>query len=105
MAAYRNYPTLMLLHLRRNFPTFGFERYRFEQRGERGRREMDRFDERVRAEWKLRCLMMSAYQTAGPAIEVSRSLSYDSYVPSVLMTCDFVGDKRKKGGTVDRGAL
>lgn len=84
MAAYRNYPTLMLLHLRKNFPMFGFERYRYEQGGARGRREMDKFDERVKAEWKLRCLLMSAYQTAGPALEVSPDSCCGSY-SSILM--------------------
>ena len=71
VAAYRHFPTLMLLHLRRNFPTFGFENYRVEAGGERGRRELERFDRRFEREWSVRCLMMSAYQTAGPAIEVS----------------------------------
>lgn len=69
-AAYRNFPTLMLLHLRRNFPTFGFEHYRVDMGGERATRDMERFDARFRGEYRIRCLMMSAYQTAGPAIEV-----------------------------------
>lgn len=71
VAAYRTFPTLMLLHLRRNFPTFGFERYRVEAGGEAGRRELERFDRRFWREWSARCLMMSALQTASPAIEVS----------------------------------
>lgn len=79
-AAYRNFPTLMLLHLRRNFPWYGFERYRVEQGGDRGRRELARFDKEFNREWKLRCLMMSAFQTAGPAIDVSVAAEWRSTV-------------------------
>ena len=75
-AAYRNFPTLMVLHLRRNFPTFGFERYRVDASGDRGRRELRRFDERWKTDWTLRCLMMSAFMTAEPGIEVGLTLCF-----------------------------
>lgn len=66
MKAYDDYPQLMMLHLFRNYRTMGFDRVPVRTAEERGE-----FRRKVQGSLALRCLLMAAWHTASPAIEVS----------------------------------
>ena len=78
--AFDNYPQLMLLHLMRNYRNMGFERVRMESEEDR-----EAFRLRLRSSLKLRCLLMSAWHTAAPAIEVSWLRGYELVIEETLM--------------------
>lgn len=67
------YPTLMRLHLIRNYRTHGFERLRLETRD-----DVRAFREKLAGDLSLRCILMSAWQTAGSAIEVRDEIGFFS---------------------------
>lgn len=66
MQAFEAFPQLMMLHLIRNYRTFGFEKVPMET-------EEDKrvFRGRLERELRLRCLLMAAWHTARPTIDVS----------------------------------
>lgn len=62
--AFDDYPELMRLHLMMNFPSVRFQHMnlRKEHREEEKRR--------IESSWALTSMLASAYQTAGPSIDV-----------------------------------
>ncbi|KAK3678654.1 hypothetical protein LTR37_021470 [Vermiconidia calcicola] len=64
MIAFDKYPRMMLLHLVRNYPEYGFEKVRMESD-----KDKIEFQRRLQRELKLRCLLMASWHTAAPAIE------------------------------------
>ena len=68
LSAFDTYPELMMLHLIRNYRTNGFERINVNSKDERRM-----FRGRLDRELNLRCLLIAAYHTAMPAIDVSGS--------------------------------
>jgi hypothetical protein len=62
--AFDQYPELMRLHLVMNFPLERFEAMKIDSKS----RLMER--KKIVDSWKLTSMLMSAYQTASPAIDV-----------------------------------
>lgn len=66
MKAFDDFPELMMLHLIRNYRTQGFDKIPIKTSKDRLA-----FRSRLQNELSLRCLLMAAWHTAAPAIEVS----------------------------------
>lgn len=65
MNAFDSYPQLMMLHLVRNYQTLGFDKIPMQTEDDK-----KAFQTRLQRELRLRCLMMAAWHTAAPAIDV-----------------------------------
>ena len=66
LQAFESYPQLMMLHLIRNYRTLGFEKVPMETDEDKRA-----FQERLRREMRLRCLLMAAWHSARSNIDVS----------------------------------
>ena len=66
MTAFDDYPRLLMLHMAANYTNYGFQTTRVDSEDDKAK-----FRERLKGSLVLRCLLLSSYHSAAPAIDVS----------------------------------